>query len=688
MTTLIVTTLSDTASKGELTLRQAVKEAGAGDTIEFAQGLHGAVILTKNLTIDKSVTIDGSEGSAFGMGGAVSIDANNCSVVVTGSQVTLAHMEVEGGAPGAPGTPDGPDGSDGDTGSTGDPGGQGGVGDNGGKATAPGFIGSPALINQGTLTLDHVLVSGDSSGGDGATGGDGGAGGDGGQGLNNIANGGDGGNGGNGGLGANGGTAVGGILNEGALTLKDSAVADCLAIGGSGGDGGKGGAGGGGGMGGTGGTGGNGGDGGDGGSGGAGVGGILNEGSITVDGAALFYGNIGKGGAGGKGGKAGDAGTEGHTGTGLGNNQTGDAGSSGDKGSKGTGIGNVDGGGPASGHFTNGHEFFEFYGNGPITGGQSLGPSGFGGQSFTGFSAIVLQEGETDVGSVNWKVVPVGGDLTGADFTGGQLPSGTLNFDGNFNSRGISFSFATGFTVTKNETFKVVLYGPGAHEAVGSNSTFLVHLFAATAGNDHINGSSGVDSIDGGAGNDVINGNAGNDTLNGSAGNDHINGGDGNDTIYGGSGADILTGGTGADIFEYFSTSDSTAAARDTITDFSQSDGDQIQIFGASVFVGKHAFDGQAHEIRFVENTTTNTTLVEYDSNGDKIADSVIKLNGLINLTAADFGSSVHAAAAAPASLPAELPRFGYEHLDAHHTDFWHALMNTHHHLAIDAFLM
>jgi len=129
MTTLIVTTLSDTPSQGELTLRQAVKEAGAGDTIEFAQGLHGSVILTKNLTIDKSVTIDGSEGSAFGMDGAVSVDANNCSVIVTGSQVTLAHMEVEGGAAGAPGTPDGPDGSDGDTGSTGDPGGQGGVGE-------------------------------------------------------------------------------------------------------------------------------------------------------------------------------------------------------------------------------------------------------------------------------------------------------------------------------------------------------------------------------------------------------------------------------------------------------------------------------------------------------------------------------------------------------------------------------
>jgi hypothetical protein len=665
MSIITVTTLSDTPSSGQLTLREAVAEAGAGDTIKFASGLRGAVVLSSNLTINSGVTIDGSEGSAYGLGGAVTIDANNCSVVVKGSGVTLENLSVIGGTSGAPGTPDGPDGTDGDQGSTGNPGGVGDTGENGGKATAPGFAGSPAIINEATVTLDHVYVSGGSAGGTGAKGGDGGDGGIGGQGLNNIGNGGDGGQGGNGAQGANGGSAVGGILNEGSLTLKDSAVADCTATGGAGGAGGKGGAGGAGGMGGTGGTGGDGGIGGDGGSGGGAVGGILNEGTIAVDGAALLYGNKAKGGAGGKGGAAGAAGAEGHTGSGLGNNQEGTAGESGQAGSHGTAVANIDGGGLSGGHIAKAHDFFEF-GGAVQTSGQSLGPSGFGGSSFTGFYSTVIQEGTLTAGSVHWKVVPIDGDVTGADFSGGVLPSGTLNFNGNFNNEEVSFSFASGFYVTHNETLRVVLSSPG-HGALGSQKSFLVHLYAATSGDDHITGSAGADSIDGGAGNDVITGGTGNDNLTGGAGNDHLNGGDGNDVLFGGSGADILTGGAGADTFEYF-LGDSTPTSRDTITDFSQSDSDRISIVGAKSFIGTAAFDGTAGEIRYVENTHTNTTLVEYDYNGDKKIDIEIKLNGLINLTASDFGLS--APAAAPARATVTPLHYGYENLDTHHGNF------------------
>ncbi len=69
----------------------------------------------------------------------------------------------------------------------------------------------------------------------------------------------------------------------------------------------------------------------------------------------------------------------------------------------------------------------------------------------------------------------------------------------------------------------------------------------------------------GGAGDDSLGGN-GKDLLVGGAGNDFLNGGKAND---------ILTGGTGGDIFVL-----EKAAGRDTITDFSLGQGDQIGLLG------------------------------------------------------------------------------------------------------------
>jgi len=56
--------------------------------------------------------------------------------------------------------------------------------------------------------------------------------------------------------------------------------------------------------------------------------------------------------------------------------------------------------------------------------------------------------------------------------------------------------------------------------------------------------------------NNIINGSAGNDTLNGSAGNDIINGFAGNDILNGGAGIDTLIGGTGNDIYVVDTTTD------------------------------------------------------------------------------------------------------------------------------------
>ncbi|RJX70965.1 type I secretion C-terminal target domain-containing protein [Vibrio sinensis] len=68
---------------------------------------------------------------------------------------------------------------------------------------------------------------------------------------------------------------------------------------------------------------------------------------------------------------------------------------------------------------------------------------------------------------------------------------------------------------------------------------------------------------------------SGNDLLVGGDSDDVLNGGAGNDTLEGGLGSDILTGGTGEDTFVWREISQ---GATDTITDFSFSDGDKLDL--------------------------------------------------------------------------------------------------------------
>ncbi|WP_135383890.1 retention module-containing protein [Vibrio tasmaniensis] len=78
-----------------------------------------------------------------------------------------------------------------------------------------------------------------------------------------------------------------------------------------------------------------------------------------------------------------------------------------------------------------------------------------------------------------------------------------------------------------------------------------------------------------GAGNIDLTAGSGNDRLEGGSGNDTLVGGDGNDTLIGGGGSDILTGGDGMDSFVWFNIED---GVEDTITDFSLSEGDQLDL--------------------------------------------------------------------------------------------------------------
>lgn len=114
------------------------------------------------------------------------------------------------------------------------------------------------------------------------------------------------------------------------------------------------------------------------------------------------------------------------------------------------------------------------------------------------------------------------------------------------------------------------------------------------AGNDDLRGHEGNDTIEGGAGDDLLGGHDGNDHLMGEDGNDQLYGGTGNDTLNGGAGNDMLspggdsdwlTGGSGADQFKFIENWDPfltrvilAGTNVHTITDFSRSDGDTIDL--------------------------------------------------------------------------------------------------------------
>ncbi len=155
-------------------------------------------------------------------------------------------------------------------------------------------------------------------------------------------------------------------------------------------------------------------------------------------------------------------------------------------------------------------------------------------------------------------------------------------------------------------------------------------------GNDTVFGFDGNDTMFGGDGADLLSGEADNDAILGEAGNDNIYGGAGNDYLWGDAGADYMEGGAGADGFAYNLASDSTASLTDFIGDFSQSDGDVIDLsaFGGLSFIGTNSFSG-GQEVRYSQNS--GNTVIEVDTDGNSAADLTVLLGGTINLSVNDF---------------------------------------------------
>lgn len=151
-------------------------------------------------------------------------------------------------------------------------------------------------------------------------------------------------------------------------------------------------------------------------------------------------------------------------------------------------------------------------------------------------------------------------------------------------------------------------------------------------------GSRDADSLVGTSFDDFMQGYDGADTLRGGLGSDTLIGGADDDLIEGGRGSDRLSGGSGSDTFVYTSILD---LAGDRIADFGP--GDRIDV-GAFPYTwgSEYPFSGQTSLLRYgattIDNGTVAATVIEFDLDGDTLADASIFLVGLHRLTISHEG--------------------------------------------------
>ena len=183
-------------------------------------------------------------------------------------------------------------------------------------------------------------------------------------------------------------------------------------------------------------------------------------------------------------------------------------------------------------------------------------------------------------------------------------------------------------------------------EAVNGGGNGLNNTLTGNAAANSLAGLGGNDLLFGGGGGDTLSAGAGNDGLSGGAGGDILSGGAGNDLLVGNAGADRLMGGTGIDCFRFLSAGDSSGVG-DLILDFEDGidtidlrvidaiAGGADQAFG--ILAAAASFNGAATVGMLRIYQTATRTVIEGETTGDGIADFQIRLDGLFNLTAADF---------------------------------------------------
>ncbi|NIY72908.1 hypothetical protein HCZ30_10755 [Marivivens donghaensis] len=236
----------------------------------------------------------------------------------------------------------------------------------------------------------------------------------------------------------------------------------------------------------------------------------------------------------------------------------------------------------------------------------------------------------------NEDVRALGGDdliinLGGSDTFNGGSGNDTLYtpLDNDLFPQFEPFSFAVEFNLLTG------IHGR-ADSTIGQDKLISIENYLFT-GNFHVIAS-------GDKKNNVFITDTGDDILSGNGGRDFLASGAGDDLLNGGTGRDVLFGGGGRDVFEFSSIKDSSARAKkaDKILDFKQGK-DKIDLSAIDDFdfiaPGNVGAD-VGPEVTYTQIDVPKNkdwTDVQVDRDGDGDAEMVIRLKGLIDLTADDF---------------------------------------------------
>ncbi|HEV7267900.1 MAG TPA: calcium-binding protein, partial [Falsiroseomonas sp.] len=204
---------------------------------------------------------------------------------------------------------------------------------------------------------------------------------------------------------------------------------------------------------------------------------------------------------------------------------------------------------------------------------------------------------------------------------------------------------------TEDDTYIVDQAGDVVTEATGAGTdtvlSSVTYSLTANVENLTLTGAAAINGTGNGLAN-LLTGNSGDNTLDGGAGNDTLSGNGGEDSLIGGAGRDSLTGGAGTDRFVYLAASDSTAEARDIITDFAA--GDLIDLSGLDGNVGlpdlqgftflglvapTAAFNVGAGQVTY--HQFRGDTYLNIGLDGDGQRDVTMMLSGLKTLQESDF---------------------------------------------------
>jgi Ca2+-binding RTX toxin-like protein len=131
-------------------------------------------------------------------------------------------------------------------------------------------------------------------------------------------------------------------------------------------------------------------------------------------------------------------------------------------------------------------------------------------------------------------------------------------------------------------------------------------------------------------------------------GRDDIHAGAGNDQLWGGSAADNLWGEAGADTFAFDFARESRykTAKFDVIMDFSEAEGDRIDLsmidanslkFGNQTFIFEGSGDGWSRRGQLDYNYSNGDTHIFANIDRDKNPDFYIRIEGIVNIDASDF---------------------------------------------------